>query len=264
MKTKQPTVYYYHSFQDDFVTSPQQQTTMPADFDYQRTQFGARLRSWLLRPWLRIFAWGYQHLGLHLQVKNREILRPYQHQGIYLYSNHTQIMGDAFLPFMVLGQQRPWIIASPANWGLPGLRRILAAGGAVPLPVGRQQFVHFQAGLRTAIQQAKAVVIYPEAHVWPYYTKIRPLPVATFHYPATTKAPVFAMTVTYQRRRWSRRPRRTVFLDGPFFADDQLSRVAQQTQLRDQVAQAMARRTQANHYDEYQYRAATNRKEGGS
>lgn len=255
--TDKQTIYYYHSFQDDFVTSPQQQTQLPADFDYQRTRLGARCRSGLLRPWLRGFAWTYQHLSLHLQVKNRQILQPYRNQGIYLYGNHTQTMGDAFLPFMVLGQRRPWIVASPANWGLPGLRHILAAGGAVPLPVGRQQFINFQKGLQIAIQRAKAVVIYPEAHVWPYYSKIRPLPVAAFHYPATTKAPVFAMTVTYQQRHWGRRPKRTAYLDGPFFADPQLNRVGQQTQLRDQVAAAMQQRSQqSSTYDYYQYRPA--------
>ncbi|MFD1410850.1 lysophospholipid acyltransferase family protein [Lapidilactobacillus gannanensis] len=259
--TAKKTVYYYQTFQDDFVTSPHQAVQLPADFDYQRVRWGPKLRSWLLRPWLRLFSYGYQHLVLHLHVENRQVLRQAQQQGIYLYSNHTQTMGDAFLAFMVLGRRRPWIIASPANWGLPGLRRILAAGGAVPLPQGRQQFINFQKGLAVAIQQGKAVLIYPEAHVWPYYTKIRPLPIAAFHYPTTTPAPVFAMTVTYQQRHWRQKPKRTVYLDGPFSADQTLTRVEQQRQLRDQVAQAMVKRSQTNNYHYYHYQPASTEKE---
>ncbi len=47
------------------------------------------------------------------------------------------------------------------------------------------------------------MTIFPEAHVWPYYTGIRPFGEAAFHYPVATGKPVYTMTVTYQRRRWS-------------------------------------------------------------
>lgn len=256
--SKRP-VYYYENFTTDVVTSPAQQTTLPVDFDYARAGWAARLRTACLRPAVRLFAWGYQHCGLHLRIKNRRVLRPYRRQGIYLYGNHTQAMGDAFLPFMVLGGQQPLIVASAANWGLPGLRRILAAGGAVPVPTSPTATRHFLQGLRQRLARGQALVIYPEAHVWPYYTAIRPLTAAAFHYPSTLAAPVFTMTVTYQRRRLSVKPRRTVYIDGPFFPDEGLPRRQRQAQLQAQVQAKMTQRSQAS---TYQY--ATYQRKAGS
>lgn len=97
------------------------------------------------------------------------------------------------------------------------------------------------------------MTIFPEAHVWPYYTGIRPFGEAAFHYPVATGKPVYTMTVTYQRRRWSRRPRITVFVDGPLRPDATLTRKAQQAQLAELVTQQMRQRSAASTYSYITY-----------
>ena len=63
-------------------------------------------------------------------------------------------------------------------------------------------------------------MIYPEAHVWPYYTKIRPFISASFKYPTKLDAPSFSMTTTYQKRKRGKRPKMVVYIDGPFSGSD--------------------------------------------
>ncbi len=52
--------------------------------------------------------------------------------------------------------------------------------------------------------------IFPEAHIWPFYTGVRPFVGTSFRYPVKLHAPVVAMAVTYRKRRglfcWVKRP----------------------------------------------------------
>jgi len=94
------------------------------------------------------------------------------------------------------------------------------------------------------ISQKNCVIIYPEAHVWPWYTGIRPYPDTSFAYPTGTNTPCFCMSVTYQKRKYGKRPRTTIYLDGPFYPDCSLCKKEQKKKLHDQIYQCMKKRSQ--------------------
>ena len=48
--------------------------------------------------------------------------------------------------------------------------------------------------------------------------------------------------MTYQARRWRQKPRRILYVDGPFWPDEQLPLKARQQQLEAQVRTAMTTR----------------------
>ena len=89
------------------------------------------------------------------------------------------------------------------------------------------------------IREGHPVVIYPEAHIWPWYTKIRPFPDTSFAYPVQLNAPVFCFVNTYRKRRFGKNPRMVTYIDGPFFADTSLSTREQKKKLRDTVYEHM-------------------------
>ena len=70
----------------------------------------------------------------------------------------------------------------------------------------------------------KCVVIYPEAHVWKYYTKIRPYPSTSFKFPVHCNVPAFCMTTTYYKRKLGKKPGIVVYIDGPFMLDNNLTK----------------------------------------
>lgn len=103
------------------------------------------------------------------------------------------------------------------------------------------------------------MTIYPEAHIWPYYTGIRPFKAVSFQYPVKLKCPVFALTNTYHRMgRKGGEAGIVTYIDGPFFADESLNPREARQRLRDKVYFCMLERSRESDYEYIEYR----RKEG--
>ena len=100
-------------------------------------------------------------------------------------------------------------------------------------------------------------MIYPEAHIWPFYTKIRPFADSSFRYPIQYGCPVFCFTNTYQKRRFSKTPRIVTYVDGPFFPNENLDRKEKQADLRNRVYEAMCERSKMNNVELIKYVKAT-------
>ena len=118
------------------------------------------------------------------------------------------------------------------------LGQVVRALGGIPVPTDIRNLGRFHGEL-LKLSPGNCVVIYPEAHIWPYYTGIRPFPATSFGYPAYDGAPVFAMTNCYQKRRFGRFPKVVTYLDGPFYPDASLPMEARKKKLRDQCYEAM-------------------------
>lgn len=246
----------YNAPTDDIVQSANQHYQLPDDYRWRRKR-GTTLLSNQFQLLIRWFAKPVCRLGLHITVQNAQCLDPFRHQGIYLYGNHTQPTGDVLLPFVLW--RHPAIIASPANLGIPVIGRLLPAAGALPIPGQLHQLKPFTNSVYAAIDQRRAVTIYPEAHVWPYATMIRPFPTTAFHYPVAHPAPVFCMTSTFQHVDGHTKPRVTVFIDGPFYVDNHLTPKQQQQQLHQRVINCMTARSQASTYEYVHYQRRSQR-----
>ena len=65
--------------------------------------------------------------------------------------------------------------------------------------------------------------------------------------------PSFALTTTYHRRRFSRKPQTVTYLDGPFYPDHSLPPRARAQALRDEIYKTMVRRSQESDYEYIRY-----------
>ena len=101
-------------------------------------------------------------------------------------------------------------------------------------------------------------MIYPEAHIWPYYTKIRPFTDMSFRYPVQFDLPVFCFTDTYQKRRFGSKPKIVTYVDGPFYADKSLSSKEQRKELRDKVYNTMVERAKKSNVEMIHYERKEN------
>ena len=61
------------------------------------------------------------------------------------------------------------------------------------------------------------VLIYPEAHIWPYYTKVRSFRDGSFNYPAKSNAPVLPVVTTFRKPLIGKVPRQTLYILDPIF-----------------------------------------------
>ncbi len=244
----------YSAYEEDVVTSSNQNYEVPDGYDWRRAGLGRRILDTIVYTIALIFTAIYCPLILHLRVKNRKCLRPFRKQGYFLYGNHTQMIGDAFMPAWACLGKRIYVVVSPANLGIPVLGRILPSLGALPIPSDMRRMKEFNRSIDEKIAAGKCVGVYREAHVWPYYTGIRPYADTAFHYPVRCHVPTFAVTTTYQKRRFGRRPRITMYLDGPFYPREGATPKQQRTQLHSMVSASMEKYSRYSNYEYFHYR----------
>ena len=244
-------VRYYSSFTDDFETSKNQQYKMPEDYKWVRTDFVFRVLSGIIYCLAVVFGAIYCRLFLHMRIKGRKNLKNIN-GDFFIYGNHTQPVGDVFIPALCVLPKRIFTVVSPANYCIPVIGNVLPFLGALPIADSLHGMRNFNAAIETRLKEGHPVVIYPEAHVWEYYTEIRPFPEASFKFPTKLDKSVFAMTVTYRKSKAFKRPIMEVWLDGPFCA--QGDTVKEKTSdLHNKVYSAMLKRSQNSKYQYIEY-----------
>lgn len=245
---------YYQSDTDDFVHSKNREYRLPADYVWLEERPRRRILSAAVYRAAWIFSFLYVRLFRPIKIKNRRALRQCGKSGCFLYGNHTQPVGDVFTPAYICGRQRIYTIAGQENLGLPVIGRLLPYLGALPVPDTLPQMRQFLEAVYRRITEKCCVVIYPEAHVWPYYTEIRPFPLTSFRFPVECDAPAFCMTTTYQKKRHGEKPQITVYIDGPFYPDKKLRKKEAQKELHDEIFSCMKRRSLHSSYEYIRYR----------
>ena len=184
-------------------------------------------------------------LHFHHKIVNRYFLKRAE-GAYYIYGNHTHFLADALVPTMVNFPKDVSVIVHPDNVSMPVLGRITPTLGGLPLTDDKEAMKHFIEALEKRVAQKRCVMIYPEAHIWPFYTDIRPFKDTSFRYPIQHNLPVFSMTNTYQKRRFSSKPKMVTYIDGPFYADTSLPVRQQKKMLRDLVYETMKKRAKNN------------------
>lgn len=242
-------VYEFTTWQDDVVTTGKTVGPLPRDWHWLPESFGDRVKNTLVTGFFRRFgAWGVLP-ALHWHLVGGEKLAAQADSGVFLYANHTQPLGDAFVPLVIGGRRPSYVLANNENRTVPILGPIIQYGGALVIPSDIHQLKAFNTAVSTVISQEHAIVmVYPEAHVWPYATMIRPFANGAFHHPVANHAPVFTLTTTYQRRKHGEKPRATAYVDGPFWPDEALPLAKRRAALAAQVKAAMVARSQASTY----------------
>ena len=246
-------ILYYDSFDTDFATSRGQDYRLPADYRWEQPGFARKIAGVLLHGVAWLIDAIYRRFVARVRIKNRRLLRK-EKRGYFLFSNHTQVFGDVVNPYALCWPKRPRILCSPANLGIPAIGRWLPLAGALPIPDKLAQLKVFSDVVVQHIADNHAVVVYPEGHVWPYYTDVRPFEAGAFHYAAKVAAPVYVATTTYRKTRWLKRPKQIIYLDGPLIAPDGLRRKALQAWYERAVRQLMQRRAKTSDCEYVTYR----------
>ncbi|MCD8248262.1 MAG: 1-acyl-sn-glycerol-3-phosphate acyltransferase [Lachnospiraceae bacterium] len=207
-----------------------------------------RILSGLVYAVFAPFALLYVKLILRVKVVNRRILKECRKEGYFLYGNHTQPVGDAFAPGLYAAPKRIRTVAAPSNLGIPLLGKILPMLGALVIPDSPGKMKEFLTAMETYLEKGNCIVIYPEAHVWPWCSFVRPFPETAFRFPVRFHVPCFCMTTTYQEPRWGKKPRIRVYFDGPFYADEDAKPKEAQQMLHDEIFACMTLRSRNSDY----------------
>ncbi|RMC26008.1 MULTISPECIES: 1-acyl-sn-glycerol-3-phosphate acyltransferase [unclassified Lactobacillus] len=245
--------FRYHYLSDDVVTTHTQNYHLPDTYSIFPTSLGSKIWSAIIRPTASIISLIYTKLIMDIRIAGANKLHTVAQQGYFIYGNHTQPFGDVILPLSIIPARKYYAIGSQANWGIPILGKLVLPYFGLPVGQTVKQTANLIHAVKYIIHKNKVVVIYPEAHVWPYYTKIRPFPSTSMHFPIMLNAPSFVMTTTYSKPKHGMRPQITVYLDGPYYSDLHLSQKMAQQKLHDQIYLTMKKRAAQSNYEYYTY-----------
>lgn len=239
----QKVIYYDDLLNDEFSTAQIEPRRIDENYVYIHKGLFKKLTHFF---WYRIvatpLAWLYLKIKFRHKIINRGVLKGVK-DGYFLFGNHTQAIADALIPSMISYPKHTYVIVHPNNVSMPVLGRITPSLGALPLPDDKTAAENFIRAVKTRVEEGKAVCIYPEAHIWPYYTKIRPFGEKSFRYPVNYGKPTYCFTNTYQKRgKRGQKVRLVTYVDGPFYPDGTKSAQEGRKELRDKVYAAMCER----------------------
>ena len=245
-------IYYKDELNDEFSTAKIEAKKIDKNYKYEHS-FLWEACSYLLQ---NIFSMpikiGYSKIKFRLKYIGREKLKKYKNTGYFIYANHTQPFADTFIPSVANYPKRNFLIVNPANVSIKYAGHIIEMLGAIPTPDDKTAAKNFLQTIEKRIKQKYSVTIYPEAHIWPYYTKIRPFKDVSFKYPVELNVPVFSLTNTYQS--YGKNKIKIVsYIDGPFFAKNELNKKEKQKDLRNIIYETMKERSKNSNVEYIKY-----------
>ena len=195
----------------------------------------------------------YPKIKFRIKYIGKEKLKKYKDKGYFVYVNHTQDFSDTFIPSNPIFPKMNYIIVNPENVSMKFIGNGVQMLGAIPIPSNKLAVKNFLEKIKSVISKGNTITIYPEAHIWPYYTKIRPFKSVSFKYPVDLKVPTFCMTNTYIRRGKSQNVNIVTYIDGPFFPDENLNKQEQKQDLRNKVYNQMVKRSENSNIEYIKY-----------
>ncbi len=250
---KGKTIKYYKSFKQDFITTSNQNYKLNKNYKWENNHLYYKIISFLVYSLLWSLGFIFIKI-LHIKIEDHAHLSHYRKQNYVLYSNHTQPQGDVFIPPYFIKGKRPLYLVDPSNLGIHVIGKLLPFGGAIPIPKRLSQIKAFKKALNKKFTFQKALIIFPEEHLWPYMTKIRPFNPAAFHFPIKNHCLSFCATTTYHKVKDQKKPKIIIHIDGPFYAKKNLNYRQQKRQLERQIKYCMQKRSQESNYQYIVYK----------
>ena len=252
-------VYYYSDeLNDDFAGTKIRHKELPVDYDYfpknpLRRVFGFLLYRVIATPIVFL----YEKLIRREKIVNRKLLKKYGKNGYFLYANHTSAVDDAFTPTLVTFPKKAYILVNPDAVSIPVAGKLVEMLGGVPLPTDRHGMRNFHSAVLSHAKKNHCVMIYPEAHIWPYYTGIRPFPSTSFSYAAKNNVPAVPVCVIYRKPKGLFKnylcPRVTLKVGKAVYPEANVSVKANASAMRDKVYEFMTECSHLNEISLYDY-----------
>ena len=246
-------IYYEDILNDEFSDAKIEAKRIDENYKYIRRGpfrfithiFWYRMVACVLAPW-------YLRIKFRHKIYNKKILKPYKKDAYFVYGNHTQDIADALIPTMVNGYKDTYVIVHANNVSMPYLGRVTPSMGAIPLPDDMKASKNFVKCIDYRVKQKHVIMIYPEAHIWPYCTFIRPFKDLSFRYPVEYDKPAFCFVNVYKKRN-NGKVKLETHVAGPFLPDKTLSNKDARKKLRDQVFEAMDNLSKLNEVEVIKY-----------
>lgn len=249
---QQQTIYFSDELNEDFSASVEDNKPVSEKFVYYSNNPFWQIKHFF---WNKIVAWPVSIIHAKTKFKwkivNKKAFKKVKHTGYFIYGNHTQQFFDASMPKMI-AYHEAYVMVNHTNLNIKGLGWLVKRLGALPVPTNVHETKKFVTAVDEIIKKRKSILIYPEAHIWPYYTKIRPFVSTSFRYPVKYDVPAFCFTNTYHKRK-NGKVQIITYIDGPFYPNNEMPSKERIQDLRDRVYNTMVERSKLSDYEFIKY-----------
>ena len=239
-KTK--TIYWKDETNDDFDEVGLKRPSVPEGYKYKRTNpinnfFSGILYHGIAKPILGTYCF-----FKGIRVKGKKNIKKLGGKGAFIYSNHVAISDVLkFQSYVFFWRKRVNIVGYPDTLSMPIVRNLCRALGYLPLPLpgDLKNMVALVDAFKFYVEKNQFILIYPEAHIWPYYTKVRTFKSGSFNYPARLEAPVLPIVTTWRKPKLGKKPKQTIYVLEPIFPDPNRSANENKDYLYQKTLEAM-------------------------
>lgn len=231
-------VYYKDPLNDEFSGTKIKRKPLPENYKYVHKNIFYRAFAWFFYYIIALpIIWFVLKFIFHYKVKGNKRIRGIMNSGVFFYGNHTSITDALIAQALVSRGKRTYIVANQDSTSISGIRWLVSMLGCLPTPENGVESAKFVDAIKYRIKQRCGIMIFPEAHIWPYSTHIRPFPDSSFIYPSELGTPVVAICTTYRPRKIfkDKPPLPTIHVSRPFFPNMALSIPERKKELRQKV-----------------------------
>ena len=254
IQENQKTIYYSDELNDEFSEAKIIPRKIDENYKYSKNpvwDFCSVLCQNVLSMPIKLL---HSKIVFNHKFIGKEKLKEHKKDGYFIYANHTQAFEDTFIPSLANYPKRNFLIVNPENISMKGSGWLVELLGAIPVPGNIKATKNFLQQIEKRIKQKYSITIYPEAHIWPFYTGIRPFKSVSFKYPVKMNKPVYSFVNTYQSYGKKNDKFRVVtYIDGPFYPNQDLSPREAQEELRNKVYEKMCERSKNSNFEKIKY-----------
>lgn len=245
-------VYYFSDeINDDFAPLGLERPKIDENYKYIRKNpfnvfFSAIVYYCLAKPILSFIA-----ICMGVKVKNRKNIKPFRKRGLFIYANHTSYLDAFVIQAFVGGFKRTNILGYSDASAIPFVNHICKACGYLPIPSTLKGTQKLMEAIEYYVERGQSILIYPEAHIWPTYTKIREFSKTSFHYPAKLKTPIIPIVTVWRKSKISKNPKMTLVIGEPIYPKSELNDNENKIYLRNKCYEQM--KNISSSYNQYEF-----------
>lgn len=250
-------IYYSDELNDDFAGMNIKPNKVDSKFKFIHENPIWRFFSFIIYYFIAVpIVWVYEVLLFRVKFVNKKAVKKLKKQKCYFYGNHIGIL-DAFTPNLISLPTKNKILVSPETVSIKGIRGLVQMLGAIPVPDSIDGMKKFVKAI-DYYHKNHNITIYPEAHIWNYYTGVRNFKDSSFAYPINHNAPVIAFFTAFSEPKGFlscfRKANATIYISDPIYPDLTMPKKVAQRELRDKVYNFMLQASKNSTYSVIEYK----------
>lgn len=192
-----------------------------------------------------------------IKVKGKENVKEFkkmckkQNKGGFIYANHVTNSDVFQIQTRIIPSKYSNIVGFPNMSKKKYLLPLLKALGYLPLGNDFLSQKKLIKEMEFRLNLKENIIIFPEAHIWPYYTNIRPFLDSSFYYPSKFNSPILPIRTLFTKRKFGKKPRRIIVIGKPIIPNPKFDLKENKTYLRDYVYQNMLKLSEGYEIKEY-------------